>query len=178
MYLWWSLCSLYLLVFICMPGESYCRWLGSLLCVYDIFGSLINSLICWFYTVFRQEHEAFCQPLGWHFCFSCNITVNTSSFHSKWHHKHMENSAFRGSGNEGHFRMWLSLCSDGYRACPGATNCSTPATGSCSTVMFQTSKCIYLHPCGCTDRDMSCILSGRFWTELFKCMPKYHLPHR
>ena len=30
----------------CMPGESYCRWLGSLLCLCDVF--LINSLGCGF----------------------------------------------------------------------------------------------------------------------------------
>ena len=32
-----------------MPGESYCRWLGSLLlCLCDVFWALINSLVCWF----------------------------------------------------------------------------------------------------------------------------------
>ena len=38
------------LVFTCMPGESYHRWLRSLLCLCDSFWALINSLICWFYT--------------------------------------------------------------------------------------------------------------------------------
>ena len=69
MYLWWSLCTLYLhaclvrvtvdvplvefmyLVFTRMPGESYCRRLRSLLlCLCDVFRMLINSLICWFCT--------------------------------------------------------------------------------------------------------------------------------
>ena len=37
------------LVFTGMPGESYCRQLRSfLLCLYDIFWALINSLVCWF----------------------------------------------------------------------------------------------------------------------------------
>ena len=36
------------LVFTCMPGESYCRWLGSLLCLCDSFEALINSPVCWF----------------------------------------------------------------------------------------------------------------------------------
>ena len=35
------------LVFTHMPGESYCRWLGSLLlCLCHIFPVLINSLVC------------------------------------------------------------------------------------------------------------------------------------
>ena len=69
MYLWCSLCTLYLhacqvrvtvyvrlvefmhLVFTRMPGESYCRRLRSLLlCLCDVFRTLINSLICWFCT--------------------------------------------------------------------------------------------------------------------------------
>ena len=38
------------LVFTCMPDESYCRQLRSLLlCVHDVFWALINSLVCWFY---------------------------------------------------------------------------------------------------------------------------------
>ena len=37
------------LVFTCMPGESYHRWLSSLLlCLCDVFWVLINSLVCWF----------------------------------------------------------------------------------------------------------------------------------
>ena len=46
----WSLCTLYLhvyLVFTCMPGESYCRQCWSLLCLCDVFGVLINSLVGW-----------------------------------------------------------------------------------------------------------------------------------
>ena len=39
------------LVFPRMPGESYRRWLRSLLlCLCDVFRSLINSLVCWFAT--------------------------------------------------------------------------------------------------------------------------------
>ena len=39
------------LVFTRMPGESYCGWLRSLLlCLYDIFCALINSLVYWFCT--------------------------------------------------------------------------------------------------------------------------------
>ena len=30
--------------FTCMPGESYCKWLGSLLCFCEGFWALINSL--------------------------------------------------------------------------------------------------------------------------------------
>ena len=34
------------LVFTCMPGESYHRWLGSLLSsLFDIFQALVNSLV-------------------------------------------------------------------------------------------------------------------------------------
>ena len=37
------------LVFTHMPGESYHRWLGTLLlCLCDVFRALINSLVCWF----------------------------------------------------------------------------------------------------------------------------------
>ena len=67
MYFWWSLCTLYLhrgtstenvllvefmyLVFTCMPGESYCRQLRSLLLyLCYVFQSLINSLVRWFCT--------------------------------------------------------------------------------------------------------------------------------
>ena len=53
MYLWWSLCTLYLPA--CqvrvagMPGESYRRWHWSLLLYScDVFWVLINSLVCWF----------------------------------------------------------------------------------------------------------------------------------
>ena len=39
------------LVFTHMPGDSYCRWLRSLLlCLCHVFRSLINSLVCWFCT--------------------------------------------------------------------------------------------------------------------------------
>ena len=39
------------LVFTRMPGESYRRWLGSLLlCLCDVFRALIKSLVCWFCT--------------------------------------------------------------------------------------------------------------------------------
>ena len=38
------------LVFTCMPGESYRRRLGSLLCLCDVVQALINSLVCWFCT--------------------------------------------------------------------------------------------------------------------------------
>ena len=32
----------------CMPGDSYRRRLRSLLlCLYDVFRALINSLVCW-----------------------------------------------------------------------------------------------------------------------------------
>ena len=38
------------LVFTCMPGESYCRRLGSLLlCLCYVFWALINFFVCWFY---------------------------------------------------------------------------------------------------------------------------------
>ena len=72
MYLWWSLCTLYLLacqvrvtigttnvplvefmylVFTCVPGESYHMHLGSLLlCLCDIFQALTNSHVSWFCT--------------------------------------------------------------------------------------------------------------------------------
>ena len=36
------------LVFTCMPGESYCRWLRSLLYLCYAFWVLINSLVCYF----------------------------------------------------------------------------------------------------------------------------------
>ena len=49
MYFWWIyLCTLY---FTCMPGESYCRWLQSLLlCLCDLFWVLIHSFVCQFCT--------------------------------------------------------------------------------------------------------------------------------
>ena len=34
------------LVFTRMPGESYRRRLRSLLCLYDVFRALVNSLVC------------------------------------------------------------------------------------------------------------------------------------
>ena len=44
MYLWWSLCTLYLHA--CQV--SYCRWLRSLLSyLCNIFWALIHSLVCW-----------------------------------------------------------------------------------------------------------------------------------
>ena len=46
MYLWWSLCTL---CWHTCQGESYRRWLRSLLLCHDIFWVLINSLVCWFW---------------------------------------------------------------------------------------------------------------------------------
>ena len=40
------------LVFTCMPGESWCRRLGSLLCSCGIFWALFNSPISWFCIFF------------------------------------------------------------------------------------------------------------------------------
>ena len=61
MYLWWSLCTLYLHafqvrvtigdsgLFTRVPGESHHRWLRSLLLyLCYVFQVLINSLVCWF----------------------------------------------------------------------------------------------------------------------------------
>ena len=42
MYLWWSLCTLYLLA--CQV--TYFRRLRSLLCLCDVFRAQINSLVC------------------------------------------------------------------------------------------------------------------------------------
>ena len=45
-----SLVEFMYLVFTCMPVESYCWWLRSLLlCLCDVFRALINSLVCWFH---------------------------------------------------------------------------------------------------------------------------------
>ena len=35
------------LVFTCMPGESYYRWLRSLLYLCSVFWAIITSLVCW-----------------------------------------------------------------------------------------------------------------------------------
>ena len=48
---WVPLVDFMSLVFTCMPGESYCRWLRSLLLyLCYIFQVLINALVCWFCT--------------------------------------------------------------------------------------------------------------------------------
>ena len=47
------------LVFTRMPGESYCRWLRSLLlCLSDMFWTLINSLLYWFCFTVKPGGEA------------------------------------------------------------------------------------------------------------------------
>ena len=46
MYLWWSLCALYLHA--CQV--RYCRWLRFLLLYLCVFQALINSIVCWFCT--------------------------------------------------------------------------------------------------------------------------------
>ena len=51
------------LVFSHMPGESYNRWLRSLLCLCDIFGALMNSLVCWFCASVSKEQCAACGKL-------------------------------------------------------------------------------------------------------------------
>ena len=54
------------LVFIRMPRESYCGWLRSLLlCLYDIFCALINSLVYWF--CMYMLWVLFCFRLGKYF---------------------------------------------------------------------------------------------------------------
>ena len=45
------------LVFTRMPGESCCRRLRSLLYLCYVFPALINSLVCWFFTL-RQRFES------------------------------------------------------------------------------------------------------------------------
>ena len=48
LYLWWSLTF----AVTCMQGRSYRRRLRSLLlCLWDIFWELINSLVCWFWVI-------------------------------------------------------------------------------------------------------------------------------
>ena len=42
-----------------MPGESYCRRRRSLLYLCDVFHSIINSLVCWFY--WSAFSDVFCQ---------------------------------------------------------------------------------------------------------------------
>ena len=45
-------------VFTCMPGESYCRWLGALLlCLCDVFQAPDNSLVCWFMRGKDYQHK-------------------------------------------------------------------------------------------------------------------------
>ena len=45
--LWWSLWTLCLHA---RPGESYCkRHRSLLLCLCDVYGALINSLVCWYW---------------------------------------------------------------------------------------------------------------------------------
>ena len=61
------------LAFTCMPGESYHRWLGSLLRLFDVFQVQINFLVCWFCVSASGPHV----PL-----FS---TVQTKSRHRSKH---------------------------------------------------------------------------------------------
>ena len=51
------------LVFSHMPSESYNRRLRSLLCLWDIFGALMNSLVCWFCASVSKEQCGACGKL-------------------------------------------------------------------------------------------------------------------
>jgi len=52
------LVELVLLVFIRMPDDSYRKQLrSSLLCLYDVFLVLINSLVCWFFAAFEEKGD-------------------------------------------------------------------------------------------------------------------------
>ena len=58
-FFWCTLVEFEYLHFTCIPGESYHRWLRSLLlCLCDLFQVLINSLVCWFKskTVNSKKH--------------------------------------------------------------------------------------------------------------------------
>ena len=52
-------------VFTCMPGESYCRWLGSLLLyLCYVFQVLSNSLVCWSFQEQSQKSDI-CSTWGY-----------------------------------------------------------------------------------------------------------------
>ena len=82
-YIWWSLCTLYLLsciylVFTCMPGESCHRQLRSLLGLCEVFQALTNSLVCWQcmkVLAYMQEYGHTRQPQG-----RCARTLRASLF--------------------------------------------------------------------------------------------------
>ena len=62
------------LVFTCMPGESYYRWLRSLLCLCDSFWALINSLICWLHKQSNSAISITTAPfLIFWFLFQCKL---------------------------------------------------------------------------------------------------------
>ena len=64
------------LVFTCMPGESYCRWLRSLLlCSCDVFRALINSLclLYLFVSVCLSVSFSVCRPAS--LCLSISLSV-------------------------------------------------------------------------------------------------------
>ena len=97
---WWIIkidliCFDLYLIFTCMPGERYCRQLRSLLlCLYDIFQALINSLLCWFWPSFcfrlftpnlrpeltietnRVDNPASSLQAGWAFVSLCDTWLN------------------------------------------------------------------------------------------------------
>ena len=59
MYLWWKYCTLYLLA--CHVRVTLGTQVFFLLCLWDVFRALINSLVCWFHFCFvlsflRAEH--------------------------------------------------------------------------------------------------------------------------
>ena len=56
-------------VFTRMPGESYRRRLRSLLlCLRDVFRPLINSLVCWFFSIWLL-YQYLCKRSTFCFCF-------------------------------------------------------------------------------------------------------------
>ena len=110
------------LVFTCMLGESYHRWLGSLFCMCDIFWTLINSFACWFYTgttglILFQTVLRRSAPLRWHPVFANVLPKKLAT----WSWKYMIHDAGMTSNvdlifsaftpcSQGFHLQWIMIC--------------------------------------------------------------------
>ena len=83
----WTSGGVYVLVFTRKPGESYCRQLRSLLCLYDLFRALINSLVCWSFWLNRNTVCCLQKNVLTLHCFLCEKHQEILVMQHYWSHK-------------------------------------------------------------------------------------------
>ena len=123
----------------CMPGESYCRRLRSLLlCSWDIFQVLINSLVHWLCTTCNWYHL----PLFFLFpgCTQCRL-MQPAHFlpasHTAWWARTRTTNKNILKKEQGRLRLFpVQNCADWNRTLAESVHATCPVTLNPSTSLF------------------------------------------